>query len=273
VNEATFTVCADDGATAVVQQVGAQVLSWIPAGGAEQLFVGSNARPGPGALKGGVPVLFPQFADLGPLPMHGFARDLPWTSAGENTAGGMRSASWVLDQPQGWGTRWPHPFKLELTVAIGGPQLAVTLTVHNTGGRTWYFTGGLHTYLGVADIAAVRLEGLQGRSYRDKTQGGKECAQAEQALEVSQATDRVYLGASDPLVLREPGREVVVTKTGFADVVVWNPWAAAEQRFADFGAGDYRRMLCVEAVTIGAPPTLEPGQQWTGTQTLTWSAA
>jgi glucose-6-phosphate 1-epimerase len=264
-------VTAPDGATAIVQRLGAQVTSWIPAGGGEQLFLASQARLGEKAVKGGVPVLFPQFADLGPLPMHGFARDLPWTPAGETTEGGMRRASYVLNQPEGWGTRWPHPFRLELTVAIGGRQLAVSLTVHNTGGRTWYFTGGLHTYLGVADIAAARLDGLQGRIYRDKTRGNAESSEAAQALEVTQETDRVYLGAAGPLVLREPGREVVITTAGFPDAVVWNPWAGSAQRFPDFDADDYRRMLCVEAVVIGSPPILEPGQHWTGTQTLTWS--
>jgi len=272
VNAPATTVTAPDGASVVVQDMGAQVTSWIPAGGGEQLFMASRGKLGAKAVKGGIPVLFPQFADLGPLPKHGFARDMPWAPDRVISDGDMRRASFVLDQPEGWGTRWPHPFRLELDVAVGGPRLAVTLTVHNTGARTWYFTGGLHTYLGVADIAAARLSGLTSRSYRDKTQGGAVFTQDERTLTVSKETDRVYGGAAAPLVLREPGREVIVTKTGFPDVVVWNPWDGAEDRFPDFGPGDYRHMLCVQAVAIGEPPPLEPGQQWSGKQTLIWSA-
>jgi len=264
------TVTAPDGSVAVVQTIGAQVTSWIPAGGAEQFFVGSRASVGERAVKGGIPVLFPQFADLGPLPNHGFARDLPWAAAGETTVAGVRRARFVLEEA-GWGSRWPHAFKIDLEFALGGPRLALTLTVHNTGTRTWYFTGGLHTYIAVSDIGAVRLDGLEGHTYRDKTRGGSEYSQSDASLTVSGETDRVYLGAPDTLVLREPGREVTVSKAGFPDVVVWNPWEQAEGRFPDFGPGDFRRMLCVEAVAIGAPPTLEPGMQWSGTQTLTWS--
>jgi glucose-6-phosphate 1-epimerase len=269
-SEPATIITAPDGSAAVVQRLGAQVTSWIPAGGAEQFFLGQHARLGEHAVMGGVPVLFPQFADVGPLPHHGFARDLPWTPTARSTEGGVQRGVFLLEEP-GWGARWPHAFRLELTVEVGGPRLSVSLTVQNSGTRTWYFTGGLHTYLGVADIGAVRLDGLQGLVYRDKTQGHKEITQSEADLVVAAETDRVYLAAPDRLVLREPGREVAVTTTGFPDVVVWNPWDGAEQRFKEFGPGDYRRMLCVEAVTIGTPPVLEPGQQWHGSQTLTWS--
>jgi len=264
------TVTAPDGSAAIVQTIGAQITSWIPAGGAEQFFMGSRAAVGERAVKGGVPILFPQFANLGPLPSHGFARDLPWAAVGETTEAGVRRGRFALEA-SGWGSRWPHAFKLDLEVAVGGPQLAVTLTVRNTGTRTWYFTGGLHSYLGVRDIGAVSLDGLGGQAYRDKTRGDAEYSQSDASLTVTKETDRVYLGAPDTLVLREPGREVTVSKTGFADVVVWNPWERAEDKIADLGPGDYRRMLCVEAVAIGAPPTLEPGMQWSGRQTLTWS--
>lgn len=31
------------------------------------------------AIRGGIPILFPQFSDAGPLPKHGFARNELWT--------------------------------------------------------------------------------------------------------------------------------------------------------------------------------------------------
>src|SRR5690349_3045588 len=79
-----------DGATAIATLQGAHLVSWVPAQGGERLFVSERSPFEPGrAIRGGVPVCFPQFADRGPLPQHGFARVLPWKFAGaEETHGG-----------------------------------------------------------------------------------------------------------------------------------------------------------------------------------------
>eukprot|EP01137_Pigoraptor_chileana_P032556 Opistho-2@22113 len=70
---------APDGARATVLLHGAHVLSWIPAGGEEQLYVSPRTAYASGqAVRGGVPVCFPQFAERGPLQKHGFARTKPW---------------------------------------------------------------------------------------------------------------------------------------------------------------------------------------------------
>ena len=68
-----------DGARAEIYLHGAHVTSWLPAGGEEQLYLSaaSEFRDG-AAIRGGVPVVFPQFSSGGPLPKHGFARNLAW---------------------------------------------------------------------------------------------------------------------------------------------------------------------------------------------------
>ncbi len=60
---------APDGARAVLALHGAHVLSWIPAGGTEQLYLSPQSEFSLGqAIRGGVPVCFPQFATRGSLP-------------------------------------------------------------------------------------------------------------------------------------------------------------------------------------------------------------
>ena len=67
---------AADGAQATVLRHGAQIVSWIPAGDQERLYLSPIAAAGPGqAVRGGIPVVFPQFASQGPLPKHGYAPD------------------------------------------------------------------------------------------------------------------------------------------------------------------------------------------------------
>ncbi len=262
-------ITAADGARATVQVMGAQVSSWVPAGGAEQLFVGSRAPVGAKAFKGGVPVCFPQFAAQGPLPQHGFARNLPWEPAGHGTEDAGGWAAFRLSNAGALASRWPHSFLLELRVSVGGPRLDIALSVINPGPRAWYFTGALHTYLRVDDIAHTGIEGLGGRPYLDKAAGGVETVQAEPLLRIAAATDRVYQGAREPLRLRDGERTVAIATTGFPDVVVWNPWREAEERLSDFAPGDYRHMVCVEAAVAAAPVSLERDERWSGSQTLT----
>lgn len=87
--------------TAVVALQGAQVLSFVPRGGRDWLWVSEKARWGAGvALRGGIPICFPWF---GPhptergLPAHGFARARPWRLTGvaqlEGGASGPTSRS------------------------------------------------------------------------------------------------------------------------------------------------------------------------------------
>ena len=66
-------VTAADGARFEAYLHGAHVTSWCAAGdGSDRLFLSSAARFEDGlAIRGGIPVCFPQFADQGPLPMHG----------------------------------------------------------------------------------------------------------------------------------------------------------------------------------------------------------
>ena len=67
---------APDGAQATVLLHGAHLVSWIPAGGQEQLYLSPTTLYGEGrAVRGGVPVVFPQFNMRGPLAAkHGLSR-------------------------------------------------------------------------------------------------------------------------------------------------------------------------------------------------------
>ncbi|MCH5754687.1 hypothetical protein MMA59_22970, partial [Salmonella enterica] len=60
---------APDGATATMSLNGGHLLSWQPAGAPEQLYLSprSEYASGKKAIRGGVPVIFPQFSDRGPL--------------------------------------------------------------------------------------------------------------------------------------------------------------------------------------------------------------
>jgi glucose-6-phosphate 1-epimerase len=80
--------------------------------------------------------------------------------------------------------------------------------------------------------------------------------------------DRVYVNAPRSVTLREPDRILNVEMTDFADMVLWNPGAAATRGLADMEPHGERAMMCIEAAVVQRPITLASGGRWTGTQTL-----
>lgn len=254
---------------------GGQLLSWRPAGHAEQVYVSPLSRPSAGkAVRGGSPVCFPQFSERGPLPRHGFARTRRWelvTSPAPLAE--VAEATLQLDSAM-TSTRWNHPFCLVLVLRLGPRWLELNLQVGNTGRTAFEFTGALHTYLAVADVRQVLLRGLRGREYEDMVAGNQVGKESADALAIADETDRVYRAVSQPLDLQQPGGPSLrITQQGFADVVVWNPGPAKAAVLGDMPPQDWTKMLCVEAAAIQHPVHLAPGKTWSGLQRLELQAA
>lgn len=260
------------GARAGVYLQGAHVARWTDAAGGDLLFVSERSAFAAGTpIRGGIPVVFPQFADQGPLPKHGFARTARWERVDAGTApDGAAFALLRLGDDRATRALWPHPFLAELRVAVGAVTLEVALRVANTGDGTMAFTCALHTYLRVGDVRRTAVEGLAGVRYLDKVEAGAERTEERETVTIGGETDRVYLAAPDRLRIHdgESGRTVVVEKRGFRDAVVWNPWEELARGLPDLGDDEYLRMLCVEPANAAEPVRLAPGEEWTGTQRL-----
>lgn len=260
------TLTHPEGGRVRVYPYGAHAAAWTDPAGQEILFLSRRSRFEPGAaIRGGVPVVFPQFADRGPLPKHGFARVVPWEPVGESADTVTLRLADTLE------TRalWPHNFRAELRISLDR-ALTLTLRVLNTGDAPLEFTAALHTYLRVGDVRRATLEGLRGTRYLDKVEGGEPRMEEHAALTVAGEVDRVYLDAPARLRLRDEalGRVVEVEQEGFPDTVVWNPWVEKARALEDLADEEYLEMLCVEAAAVGAPVRLEPGEEWSGTQRL-----
>jgi glucose-6-phosphate 1-epimerase len=267
-------VGARDGACVALYTHGAHVTSWKPASGEERLYLSSRSAFAPNAaIRGGVPIIFPQFASMGPLPKHGFARVREWEllRAGR-TSKGKGEAQLRLTPSDETRASWNHAFEATYVVTVGGMSLSLALSVLNEDAAPFQFTAALHTYMLVDDVRGASVRGLEGVSYRDAAAGGAEGRQVEAELEASRGgaeLDRIYFGVGAPLEVRDALRRTRVAMTGFTDVVVWNPGEERAAALADLESGGWLRMLCVEAAAIGTPVRLEPGERWTGQQTLT----
>lgn len=265
------TLRARDGASTDVYLHGAHVTSWRPTPDHEErLFLSarSDFRAG-AAIRGGIPVIFPQFAAEGPLPRHGFARTSDWTLDGvDEVDGGDAVVSLSLSDSAATRAIWEAAFRATLTVRVGGPRLTLTLGVENTGASPFSFTCALHSYLRVNDVARVELVGLEGAEYRESGMPATLRKDGAPFLRVTGELDRVYVNAPRALLLREPKRAIGVAKHHFPDVVLWNPGRSRAAALSDMEPNGERAMLCVEAAAVQTPITLAGGGRWHGSQTL-----
>lgn len=262
---------AADGASVEGHCNGAHVTSWRPAPGTdERLFLSAKSSLADGAsIRGGIPVIFPQFSLEGPLPRHGFARNSAWTHDDTRHVDGDAILSFSLTDSPATRAIWPASFRATLTARVGGQHLATTLEIENTGSEPFHFAAALHTYLRVDDVLQTDIIGLLGSRYRVSSAPRTLVSDTDEVLRIRGELDRVYVDAPDRLTVREPHRQLVAATTNFPDVVIWNPGAEKAAALADMEPDGECRMLCVEAAAVQTPVTLNGGQRWSGTQTLT----
>lgn len=257
---------APDGAELTVLLHGGHIVSWIPAGDQERLYLSPDAVAGTGqSVRGGIPVIFPQFSQRGTLPRHGLARNRAWQWVEGAQRGDVVIGVLRLTDDETTRAIWPHRFEAELSFSFSGLQLDVELAITNTGDSPFDFTAALHTYLRVDDVRRARLGGLYGVRYVDQVSGAEQHQEMD-PFSFAGEIDRIYFDAKGPLSLATAMGRMVISAEGFDDVVVWNPGPDKTAAMTDLPDDDWLRLLCVEAAQIGAPVTLAPGQEWVARQ-------
>ena len=257
------------GAKATIYHQGAHVTSWIPSEAlGEQMFVAKQSEFSAGkAIRGGVPVCFPQFAAFGSGVKHGFARNIDWQV--KSISGDQTEAVFCLADNEKTRELWPHKFELLLTVTLEPTKLVMALTVNNTDDKAFEFSGALHTYFAVSQYTDVQVSDLSGITYWDNgTELNDKKRATQSALSLDGALDRVYFDAPDALVLDDGALSKKITKQGFTDVVVWNPGPEGAKGLKDMGDNEYHGMLCVEAAIVDKPVQLAKGATWSGIQAI-----
>ncbi|VTU14563.1 Putative glucose-6-phosphate 1-epimerase [Variovorax sp. SRS16] len=265
------TLPAGDSCTVALH--GAHVLSWVTADGVERIYLSPEALfDGQSAIRGGVPVCWPQFNQRGPLPKHGFARNVAWqahTPEGPEGEGGAGTLALSLHDSDATRALWPHAFHLRLSVTLAPRALRIALAVENPGPLPWSFAAALHSYLRVDDATAVRLEGLQGARRWDSVRDVRQ-VETTPALHFGAEFDSVYAAPAGPLrLVQASGTLAIAHSASCTETVVWNPGPELSAKLADMPDDGWRHMLCVEAARVDEPVLLAPGAAWQGWQQLT----
>jgi len=263
------------GSSAQVLLYGGQVISWKNERGEELLFLSNKAlfKP-PKAIRGGIPICFPQFGSFGSLEQHGFARNRLWAidtcpsplPAANNTS----TIDLILIPTEEDLKIWSRSFELRLRVSLGPGKLTLIPRVRNIDNKPFSFTFALHTYLSVSDISEVRVEGLETLDYFDNLLQKERFTEQADAITFDDEVDRVYLSTPTKIAVidHEKKRTFELRKEGLPDAVVWNPWEKKAKAIPDFGDEEYKQMVCIEAAAIEHPIMIRPREEWKGRQEL-----
>ena len=232
--------------SATVHPLGATVLSWLPAGQPDVLWVSPLATYREGrAIRGGIPVCWPWFA-ADPAhpqgPSHGLVRTRLWQLDDHSTGGDTAHARWHIDHDDA--SVFP-PFRLELSVTLG-VDLTLRLTHHDRSGSGAACRGALHSYL-AADARGATVQGLGAvRAYDKVTQRHR---RLPEPVAFDGPTDLVVPTAG-LATLHDGHRRIEVHRHEAPDVVLWNP---GNQRPSDVPEGGEAGFVCVEAAAVTEP--------------------
>ncbi|MBW0449437.1 aldose epimerase [bacterium M00.F.Ca.ET.228.01.1.1] len=255
-------------------QAGGRLLSWI-IDGEEVIHWPEHADwSQPARIRGGNPLLFPFLGrhrvdgkigywrdaqgTVRELPMHGFARDLPFDAHADVHGAGLRL---VLTDSEATRGGYPFGFRFEAAYTlIDARTLEVTLTTTNTGDAALPYYAGHHFYFTLPHTqrAATSLE-LPPTARRFQQADGSisaaEPGEARYTLDEARIHDRFHCLTgvpSQPVKLTAPGLDRVITiDLNRPDSVPWyavTTWTEAAD--SDF--------YCVEP-WLGLPDAIHNG--------------
>jgi len=240
-------------ASAVISLQGAHILSWMPDGEEDVIWLSEDASFKPGkSVRGGIPICWPWFGaheTNSSYPAHGFARTVNWqVSNAQELPTGETQITFNLntDQlPEYLQLMWPDKTTAEYIITVG-KNLNLELITHNNSNQAITIGQALHTYFNVNNVTDVNIYGLEDKSYLDKPDNFKQKKQTG-SITIDQEVDRVYLKTADDVIIDDKTRKITISKQGSESTVVWNPWQEVAEKMGDLGEDGYLNMLCVES--------------------------
>ena len=258
-------------ASAIISLQGAHLLSWIPKGEEDVIWLSEDASFAPGkSIRGGVPICWPWFGAHGSTtkeanpdyPAHGFARTTNWEVICTEDLDSDRTRITFITLPQAENVQmWPAETSVQFQLTIG-KKLEIELITHNNGSEPITIGQALHTYFNVGDVSNVLLHGLDNTDYLDKLEDFRLKVQ-HGPVTINEEVDRIYLDTTTECVIEDKTlkRNIIINKCGSHSTVVWNPWQETAAKMGDLGEEGFKKMLCVESCNAAEDVvTIEPAK-------------
>lgn len=254
---------------ATVALHGGHIMSFQPHDHVPVLWLSSKSQFQTGkAIRGGVPVCWPWFADHPSdpdKPAHGFVRTAIWSVIeSEKLEDDSTRLKLFISESEETIKLWPHRFQLEIDFMVSD-VLRIKLISTNTDNKPFKCGGALHSYFNISSISSIMIKGLEGCPYLDKVDQGRRKVQ-EGSISFKGETDRIYLDTTADCIIEDSGmhRRIRISKNGSRSTVAWNPWIDKAGKMKDFGDNEYKGMVCVETANADTDViTLAPGDTHT----------
>jgi len=252
--------------SALISLQGAHLLSWIPAGEEDVIWLSEEAKFAVGkSVRGGIPVCWPWFGahqSNADFPAHGFARTTNWeVVTTEALEDGNTRITFTTHPQTETEAMWPSDTSVQYQLTVG-KKLEMELLTHNNGSEAITIGQALHTYFRVGDVSQVLLHGLDDTEYLDKLEGFARKIQHGPII-IDGEVDRIYLDTASDCVIEDKvlQRNIIIIKCGSHSTVVWNPWQDTADKMGDLGSNGYKHMLCVESSNAADDVVIiEPGK-------------
>lgn len=249
--------------TALVALHGGQVLSWVPSGGRDVLWLSPQAQQPPSAIRGGVPICWPWFGKQGMPPgamQHGPVRNRSWAVVGTPQVTPHRIQLELAPQPAQAAddplARFAAGLEVRLRITLDD-ALTLELETRNANLSSFTLTQALHTYLAVGDVRQVTIHDLARVPYQDKLTQATGCIDPT-AWTYAGPCDRIYEHPEHPHRTRSYAvddlaqqRRIVLQTQGSRSVVLWNPGPSGAQAMADMPDDAWTQFVCLEATNAG----------------------
>ncbi|MDO5646096.1 MAG: D-hexose-6-phosphate mutarotase [Dermabacter sp.] len=229
---------------------GAHIVSWVPDGGEDLLWLSPLASTRPGtSVRGGVPLIGPWFGSGvsgAESPAHGWLRTAPFALewAREEADGSVSLSLVTGGVPASVDPRWALA-EVRLVVRVGQTlDLDLTLTA---GASPIEVEAAFHTYFAVREIQDVELSGLADAPFVDTRNDRTPGVIAREPFTFRGPTDLVMTSGA-PLTLTDPGlrRDVEILPREATRTVVWTPWREGTANFTDIPEDQWNAFVCVE---------------------------
>ena len=237
-NEIPVVVMKHTTGEAKIALQGAQLLSWQPAGAAQDVFWLSEIEPFKAgqAIRGGIPICYPWF---GPRfqPSHGTARLRLWQLSDYQIDTDKVMLEFSLFDEQGI---------IEAKVRM---RFAETCQITFTHYGQDSAQAALHSYFRVADITHTEVQNLPEQCFNQLT-GRVQNVPSPRIID--REVDCIYHleQADSQIVDQRWQRKITISHQQAGEIVLWNPWQKPTSSMSEEG---HKSMLCVETARLSRP--------------------